>query len=106
MKGSPGMKQQPGDDYESESSTSSDNSAETEYGDNNEEVLKTDLVLSGSPGSIYSIGNSGVSQKELEEDNTLLKNEMQVWKKSFNPILHTLVRTNAALNIASVLKIN
>jgi hypothetical protein len=107
VKGSLGMKQQPDDNYEdSESSTSSDNSAETEDGDNNEEVLKTDLVLSGSPGSIYSIGNSGVSQKELEEDNTLLKNEMQVWKKSFNPILHTLVRTNAALNIATVHKIN
>ena len=73
VKGSLGMKQQPDDNYESESSTNSDNSAETDDGDNNEEVLKTDLVLSGSPGSISSIGNSGVSQKELEEENTLLK---------------------------------
>ena len=76
MKGSLGMKQQPDDNYESESSTSSDNSAETEDGDNNEEVLKTDLVLSGSPGSISSIENSGVSQKELEEENTLLKKRL------------------------------
>ena len=62
VKGSLGMKQQPDDNYEdSESSTSSDNSAETEDGDNNEEVLKSNLVVSGSPGSISSVGNSGVS---------------------------------------------
>ena len=45
MKGSLGMKQQPDDNYESKSSTCSDNSAETEYGDDNEEVLKSDLVV-------------------------------------------------------------
>ena len=64
MKGSPGMKQQLDNDYDSESS--SDNSAETEYEDNREDVLKSDLVVSGSPGSISFIGSS-VSRKPMHE---------------------------------------
>ena len=55
------MQQQPENDYESESSsTHLDNSAESDC-DNNEEVLKSDLVVSGSPGSIFIVGISGVS---------------------------------------------
>ena len=71
-KGSPRMQQPPDNEYESESSNSSDNSDESDRGDKGD-VLKSDLVVSGSPGSMSSVGNSGVSQKELEEENMLLK---------------------------------